>query len=233
MAAKILIVDDEQNVCDICDLYLKRENYRTKAIHNGSAALQAVQEFQPDLMILDLMLPGLDGWSICRQIRSHHSLPIIMLTARDSDADRIRGLELGADDYLVKPFNPRELVARVRAVLRRTQAAATDKSSSQILVHGELTMNLDTRQVFVRGKELNLSPKEFELLRCLLRRPGKTFTRTELLDQIWGYDYFGDERTVDVHVKRLRRKLKTVQADGYVCTVWGIGYRLGEIPVDS
>src|SRR5690625_3650968 len=184
LAAKILIVDDEQNVCDLCSLYLKREHFRTKAIHHGSAALEAVNRFQPDLMILDLMLPGLDGWAICRQIRSHHSLPIIMLTARDSDADRIKGLELGADDYLVKPFNPRELVARVRAVLRRTQGAATGKPSSRVLVHGELTLNVDTHQVFVRGNELSLSPKEFELLHCLLRRPGKTFTRTELLDHV-------------------------------------------------
>lgn len=227
-AAKILIVDDEPNVCELCSLYLKRDQYKTHSIHHGDAALEAVRTFQPDLLILDLMLPGLDGWTICRRIRKHQSLPIIMLTARDSDADRIKGLELGADDYLVKPFNPRELVARVRAVLRRTRAQLNGKPASRVLAHGELTLNIDTHQVFVRGHEVGLSPKEFELLRCLLRRPGKTFTRTELLDQIWGYDYFGDERTVDVHVKRLRRKLTTVKAAGYVSTVWGVGYRLGE-----
>lgn len=232
-AAKILIVDDEPNVCELCSLYLNREQYQTKSIHHGNAALEAVNQFQPDLLILDLMLPGLDGWAICRQIRSHQSLPIIMLTARDSDTDRIKGLEIGADDYLVKPFNPRELVARVRAVLRRTKSLPTSKPGSQVLFHGELTLNADTHQVFVRGQQLNLSPKEFALLHCLLRRPGKTFTRTELLDQIWGYDYFGDERTVDVHVKRLRRKLTTVKAAGYVSTVWGVGYRLGETTVDS
>lgn len=228
-ASRILIVDDEPSVCELCTLYLRKEQFETEAVHHGNAVAEALHRFRPDLLILDIMLPGKDGWQICREVRRESRLPIIMLTARDDDEDRIRGLELGADDYLAKPFNPRELVARVRAVLRRSKHGGQAPDEAHLLRHGDLSLNLETHQAFLGDHELNLTPKEFDLLHCLLRRPGKTYTRTELLDQIWGYDYFGDERTVDVHVKRLRKKLEAVSGERrYIVTVWGVGYRLGE-----
>lgn len=228
--SRILIVDDEPSVCELCSLYLEKEQFETKSVHHGNAVAAAVEEFRPDLIVLDIMLPGKDGWQICREVRQESRLPIIMLTARDEHDDRIRGLELGADDYLAKPFNPRELVARVRAVLRRAQQdPLNSRDEAHLLRHGDLKLNLETHQAFLGEHELSLTPKEFDLLQCLLRRPGKTFTRTELLDHIWGYDYFGDERTVDVHVKRLRKKLEAVSGERrYIVTVWGVGYRLGE-----
>jgi len=238
--ARILVVDDEPGVCDLCSLYLRREQFEVECVQHGDLVLDAVRRFRPDLVVLDLMLPGKDGWELCRELRRHDNLPIIMLTARDADEDRIEGLELGADDYMVKPFNPRELVARVRAVLRRTRgdgsgagSPASGGTGSQgrptVFTYGTIRLDVEHHRVWVDGREVALTPKEFDLLHCFMQRPGKTFTRTELLDLLWGYDYFGDERTVDVHIKRLRAKIEP-PGDGprYIHTVWGVGYRFGE-----
>lgn len=248
---RILIIDDEPGVCDVCSLYLRRENFHVECIHQGDIALETIDRFQPDLIVLDLMLPGRDGWDICRAVRQRGSLPIIMLTARDDHEDRIQGLELGADDYIVKPFNPRELVARVKAVLRRFRSAdaaaagelaqgdgtampppyseGNPRRAPTAYTFGKLHLDVERHLVWLDGEEVALTPKEFDLLHLFLQRPGKTFTRTELLERLWGYDYFGDERTIDVHIKRLRRKIEpTSDSPRYIHTVWGVGYRFGE-----
>mgnify|MGYP001954882741 CR=1 FL=1 len=223
-----MVIDDEPGVCQLCQLYLEREGFQVTWVHRGDEVLEAMERWRPDLLVLDIMLPGMSGWDVCRKIRQQSQIPIIMLTARDEDGDRILGLELGADDYLVKPFNPRELVARVRAVLRRTNANGAEPESGPVYRSGPLTVDVERRIVTLDGKEVNLTPKEFELLHCLIRRPKKTYSRTELLELVWGYDYFGDERTIDVHIKRLRRKIEP--PDGthrFIHTVWGVGYRFG------
>ena len=223
MPETILIVDDEQHIIDLAKLYLEQEGYKTASATDGKSALQKILREKPNLVVLDLMLPELDGWEVCRRVRAESDVPIIMLTARSEDIDRIVGLELGADDYLTKPFNPRELVARVRAILRRTGRPAcpspTPRSRSTT---SRLTRN--GAMVTVEGKEVDLRMKEFDLLLTLAGNPGMVFTREKLLDIVWGYDFAGETRTVDVHIAHLRHKLKG--CDATIDTVWGVGYRL-------
>ena len=223
MAETILIVDDEQHIIDLAKLYLEQEGYKTASATDGKVALQKILHDKPQLVVLDLMLPELDGWEVCRRVRAESDVPIIMLTARGDDIDRIVGLELGADDYLTKPFNPRELVARVRAILRRTGRPTTAASDSAVTLDN-LVIQPEKRIVMIDGKEVDLRMKEFDLLMTLAGSPGMVFTREKLLDIVWGYDFAGETRTVDVHIAHLRHKLKGMHAT--IDTVWGVGYRL-------
>lgn len=221
---RIMVVDDEENVCELLQLYLEREGFSVETQKDGKAALEAAARRAPDLMILDLMLPGADGWEVCREIRKSSNLPIVMLTARGEDVDKILGLELGADDYLAKPFNPRELVARVKAVLRRARGA--QESGEAVLRFPGLEIDSAQRKAHVGEREVALTPKEFDLLWSLAKSHRRAFTRQQLLEQVWGYDYFGDDRTIDVHVKRLRQKIEPDEHPyRYIQTVWGIGYQ--------
>jgi DNA-binding response OmpR family regulator len=224
MPETILIVDDEQHIIDLTKLYLEQEGYKTTSATDGKTALQKILAEKPALVVLDLMLPELDGWEVCRKVRAESDVPIIMLTARSDDIDRIVGLELGADDYLTKPFNPRELVARVRAIMRRTGRPANAPSADSALVLDNLTISPERRVVQVDGKPVDLRMKEFDLLLTLAQNPGMVFTREKLLDIVWGYDFAGETRTVDVHIAHVRHKLKGMKAT--IDTVWGVGYRL-------
>jgi DNA-binding response OmpR family regulator len=223
MADTILIVDDEQRIIDLARMYIEQEGYHTEAATDGLQALRLIQDKPPTLVVLDLMLPQVDGWEVCRRIRSQSDLPIIMLTARSDDIDKIVGLELGADDYLTKPFNPRELVARIRAILRRTERRSMHDSDQQPLVFGNLMINPLSRVVKVDGKPVDLRMKEFDLLMTLAENRGMVFSRERLLDVVWGYNFAGETRTVDVHVAHLRHKLEGMQPS--IETVWGVGYK--------
>jgi two-component system alkaline phosphatase synthesis response regulator PhoP len=217
----ILVVDDERNIVELAKLYLQNEGYRVEVAGDGAEALKKIEALRPALVVLDLMLPEMDGWEVCRRVRATSSTPIIMLTARDDDVDKIVGLELGADDYLTKPFNPRELVARVKAVLRRT---AEPPRSEQVLHIGPLVIDPARREATIGGEVLTLRTKEFDLLHALAEHHRLVLSREQLLDQVWGYDYLGESRTVDVHIARLRDKL--VGGGVAIETVWGIGYKL-------
>jgi two-component system response regulator ResD len=220
---KVLVVDDEESVRELIDLYLTKEGFEVAKAKDGREALRVNGERHPDLIILDLMLPGMDGWEVCRQIRSTSQVPIIMLTARSEEVDRVVGLELGADDYVVKPFSPRELVARVKAVLRRGAAMGGE---AEALVFPGLRVDRTQHRLEVDGEEVHLTPTEFRLLWCLASQPGRVFSRGELLDKIWGYDSESDARTVDVHIKRLRQKTKAGEKRSFaITTVWGLGYK--------
>lgn len=222
---RILVVDDEANIRDLARLYLEQEGFAVDVAADGQQALDAVQSAAPDLMVLDLMLPGIDGWEICRRVRAQSDLPILMLTARDTDIDKIVGLEMGADDYLTKPFNPRELVARVRAILRRvTGSGAVDPERPRQT--GNVRLDPASREVTVAGERVSLRTKEFDLLWALLDHPNVVLSRDQLLDLVWGYEYFGQTRTVDVHIAHLREKMK--DSDLVIETVWGKGYKLVE-----
>jgi len=222
--AKILVVDDEPAIVELAQLYLHKDGYETVTAGDGIEALVQVKQARPDLVVLDLMLPGLDGWEVCRRLRSETDLPIIMLTARSEDVDKIVGLELGADDYVTKPFNPRELVARVKAILRRAQGPSAVSGDDQHLRLGDVEIDVPRRVVTVSGESVVLRAKEFDLLLTLARHPDIVLSREQLLDQVWGYDYVGGTRTVDVHIAGLRQKLSGGQAK--IETVWGIGYKL-------
>ncbi len=227
MSETILLVDDEQHIIDLAQMYLEQEGYRITSANDGALALQRILSEQPALVVLDLMLPGMDGWEVCRRVRARSDVPIIMLTARSDDIDKIVGLELGADDYLTKPFNPRELVARVRAILRRRGAAPSASPAQkpgEALVLGNLRISPERRVVTVDGREIDLRMKEFDLLLTLARDPGVVFSREKLLEIVWGYDFAGETRTVDVHIAHLRHKLSGMQAN--IETVWGVGYKL-------
>jgi DNA-binding response OmpR family regulator len=228
MAAKqkILIVDDDNNIAELISLYLTKECFDTKIVGDGEAALQAYKSYSPNLILLDLMLPGMDGYQVCREIRAKDNIPIIMLSAKGEVFDKVLGLELGADDYMMKPFDSKELVARVKAVLRRYQPQKPDKTAPTIKVvsYPDLEVNLSNYSVVYMGEPLDMPPKELELLYFLAASPNQVFTREQLLDNIWGYEYIGDTRTVDVHVKRLREKIKDHKGWG-ITTVWGIGYK--------
>jgi len=217
----ILVVDDEKHIVELAKLYLEKEGYCVKSAYDGAEALTKIKALQPDLVILDLMLPKIDGWEVCRQVRGKSDIPIIMLTARDDDVDKIVGLEMGADDYLTKPFNPRELVARVRAVLRRYERAAQPE---QVIKIGQVTIDPQRREVMVRDELIHLRAKEFDLLLTLAQHKGIVLSREQLLDLVWGYDFYGQTRTVDVHIAHLREKL--ADSDVVIDTVWGIGYKL-------
>lgn len=224
MSDTILVVDDEQRIIDLARMYIEQEGYQVITALDGLEALHKINTEQPALVVLDLMLPGLDGLEVCRRVRSTSDLPIIMLTARSDDIDKIVGLELGADDYLTKPFNPRELVARIKAILRRSERRQGSSSAGRPLTLGNLTINPDQRLVMVDSRNVDLRMKEFDLLLTLAENPGMVFTRERLLDVVWGYSFAGETRTVDVHIAHLRHKLKGM--DPQIETVWGIGYKL-------
>ena len=222
---KILIVDDDNNIAELISLYLTKECFETKIVNDGELALKEFQTFRPNLILLDLMLPGIDGYQVCREIRHTSDVPIIMLSAKGETFDKVLGLELGADDYIIKPFDSKELVARVRAVLRRFQPKqAAVVSDEKCANYPDLIVNLTNYSVTYMGKQVDMPPKELELLYFLASSPNQVFTREQLLDHIWGYEYIGDTRTVDVHIKRLREKIKD-HPNWSISTVWGIGYK--------
>ena len=220
---KILIVDDDTHIAELISLYLNKEGYETKEVYNGREAVSMFVSYSPHLVILDIMLPGLGGYQVCGEIRKISSAPIIMLTAKGETFDKVLGLEIGADDYIVKPFEPKELVARVKAVLRRYEK--NDSSVDRMIVFPNLSINQTRYTAVYHGKELDLPPKEFELLFFLASHPNQVFTREQLLDQIWGYEFMGETRTVDVHVKRLREKMPYEDV-WQIKTVWGVGYKM-------
>lgn len=223
---KILIVDDDEAIAELISLYLTKECFDTRIVGDGEAALAEVKNYEPDLILLDLMLPGIDGYQVCREVRASSDTPIIMLSAKGEVFDKVLGLELGADDYMEKPFDSKELVARVRAVLRRYSRKSEEKTPSDVKIvkYPDLTINLTNYSVTYMGRPLEMPPKELELFYCLASSPNRVFTREQLLDQIWGYDYVGDTRTVDVHIKRIREKTDDPH-EWKIATIWGIGYK--------
>ena len=226
---KVLIVDDDPHIAELISIYLNNEFYDTKMVSDGEEALAEFDKYEPNLILLDLMLPGMDGYQVCREIRQKSFVPIIMLSAKGEIFDKVLGLELGADDYMIKPFDAKELMARVKAVLRRYNKAKSleneDKSKqAKVVEFADLTINMTNYSVVYMGKHVDMPPKELELIYFLAASPNQVFTREQLLDQIWGYDYFGDTRTVDVHVKRIREKIKDHE-DWGIATVWGKGYK--------
>jgi len=224
---KILIIDDDNNIAELISLYLTKECYDTKIVNDGEQALIAFEHYKPNMLLLDLMLPGIDGYQVCREIRAKSDVPIIMLSAKGEVFDKVLGLELGADDYILKPFDSKELVARVKAVLRRFQPAKPEAYASvdiKCVEYPGLIVNLSNYSVTYDGQQIDMPPKELELLYFLASSPNQVFTREQLLDNIWGYEYVGDTRTVDVHVKRLREKIKD-KPTWRIATVWGIGYK--------
>jgi DNA-binding response OmpR family regulator len=226
---EVLIVDDEPGIIRLISMYLEREGFQTASARTGEEALEIVAKSSPALVILDIMLPDIDGWEVCRELRRTSDVPIIMLTAREGDEDKIVGLEIGADDYVTKPFVPRELVARVKAILRRARAAPAPEAADGVLDFGELTIDTAKREVRLGDDLITLRAKEYDLLVELARRPGVVFTREKLLQDVWGYDFYGDSGTIDVHVRRLRSKLNDDSSNPrFIETVWGVGYKLKE-----
>ena len=230
---KILIVDDDNNIAELISLYLMKECFDTMIVEDGEKALEQFGQFQPNLILLDLMLPGIDGYQVCREIRRTSNVPIIMLSAKGEVFDKVLGLELGADDYIIKPFDSKELVARVKAVLRRTQtqaaslaAALPSENLGECVEYPDLLINLTNYSVIYKGQNVDMPPKELELLYFLASSPNQVFTREQLLDHIWGYEYVGDTRTVDVHIKRIREKIHDNEYWS-ISTVWSIGYKFG------
>ena len=225
---KILIVDDDTNIAELISLYLTKECYETKMVHDGESALRELSLFQPNLILLDLMLPGMDGYQVCREVRTKSQVPIIMLSAKGEVFDKVLGLELGADDYIVKPFDTKELVARVKANLRRCQQMTTFEApkaaDAKIVEYPDLVINQSNYSLLYQGRTIEMPPKELELLYFLASSPNQVFTREQLLDHIWGYEYIGDTRTVDVHIKRLREKISDHES-WKISTIWGIGYK--------
>ena len=226
MARKILVVEDDHNISDLIRMYLEKEGFEIQTVFDGGAAVESFRSWQPDMVLLDLMLPGIDGYQVCREIRTKSNVPIIMLSAKGEIFDKVLGLELGADDYIMKPFDSKEMVARVKAVLRRYQPVkpAAIPAGLKMVEYPGLVVNLSNYSVEYHGHLLDMPPKELELLYFLASSPNQVFTREQLLDNIWGYEYIGDTRTVDVHVKRLREKIKDTGQWG-ISTVWGIGYK--------
>lgn len=220
---KILIVDDDKNICELLRLYLEKEDFDTITAGNGLNAIEIYNEENPDLILLDIMLPGIDGWQVCREIRKNSDVPIIMLTAKGETFDRILGLELGADDYISKPFDTKEVIARVKAVLRRS--GVFDNKNVKMVKFDKLSINLTNYELIVNDIQVDTPPKELELIFHLASNPNRVYTRDQLLDEVWGFDYYGDSRTVDVHVKRLREKLEGVSDKWSLKTVWGVGYK--------
>ncbi len=220
---KILVVDDDKNICELLRLYIEKDGFQVVIANDGKRALEMFRAEQPDLIMLDIMLPELDGWQVCREIRKESQCPIIMLTAKGEVFDKVLGLELGADDYVVKPFDAKEVVARIKAVLRRSGAG--DNAGVKEVKYDKLSINLTNYELRVNGVQVDTPPKEMELIYHLASNPNRVFTRDQLLDEVWGFDYFGDSRTVDVHVKRLREKLEGVSPKWELKTVWGVGYK--------
>ncbi len=227
--AKVLIVEDDPNISEIVRLYLEKDGYLVEQAENGSRALNLFDEEPPDLVVLDVMLPGMDGWEVCRSVRQRGRIPVIMLTAKGETFDKVLGLELGADDYIVKPFDPRELMARVKAVLRRSASGSSERGGpsgiNANISYPGLAINAADYCVKVLGNDIKMPPKEVELLAHLARNPQRVFRREELLEAVWGYDYYGDTRTIDVHIKRIREKLEPAGGPWRIETVWGVGYK--------
>ena len=223
MAKKVLIVEDDNNIAELLHLYLEKEGFETQVARDGGKGVELFRSFQPDLVLLDIMLPVMDGWSVLKKIRESGKVPVIMLTAKGELEDRVTGLESGADDYIVKPFEMKEVLARIHAVLRR--AGAEEEPTAKKLSYDKLVINLDSYELLIDGHRVDTPPKELELLYHLAASPNRVFTRNQLLDEVWGFDYFGDSRTVDVHIKRLREKLEGVSNQWRLKTVWGVGYK--------
>ncbi len=224
MAVSVLIVEDDKNIAELLQLYLEKEGYAVTVAHDGGQGLSKFRAIRPDLVLLDVMMPVMDGWAVCKAIRSESQTPIIMLTAKGETDDKISGLKSGADDYITKPFEMREVLARMEAVLRRSTGTAPEAKARR-LVFDKLTVDMDAFELTVDGKKVDTPPKEMELLFYLASSPNRVYTRNQLLDEVWGFDYFGDSRTVDVHVKRLREKLEGVSHQWCLKTVWGVGYK--------
>ena len=226
MKQKILVVDDEISICDLLKISLEAEGYEVSAAHDGKDALRKIEAFRPDLLVLDIMLPEINGFEICKKVTSEKPIPVIMLTAKADLVDKVLGLELGADDYITKPFHTRELIARIKALFRRI-SADTKSGAQKTLSNGTLELFPDKRQVLLSGMELELSVKEYDLLHFLMNNTDQVFSREALLEKVWGYDFAGDTRTVDVHIQRLRKKIRDdFASNGYIQTVFGIGYRM-------
>lgn len=225
MAKSVLIVEDDQNIADLLRLYLEKEGYVTAIARDGGAGVEMFRKLQPDLVLLDVMLPVLDGWGVLRSIRQDSKTPVIMLTAKGELNDKVSGLKMGADDYITKPFEMKEVLARIEAVLRRGSGQEDGQQPSRRLVFDKLVIDLDAFELIVDGKKVDTPPKEMELLYHLASSPNRVYTRNQLLDEVWGFDYFGDSRTVDVHIKRLREKLEGVSDQWSLKTVWGVGYK--------
>ena len=220
---KILIVDDDQNICELLRLYAEKEGYTVSLAHDGRKAVECFEQESPDIILLDIMLPELDGWQVCREIRKKSQCPIIMLTAKGETFDKVLGLELGADDYVVKPFETKEVLARIKAVLRRS--GKQDPNEKKVVTFDKLSINLNNYELKVNGVQVDTPPKEMELIYHLASNPNRVFSRDQLLDEVWGFNYYGDSRTVDVHVKRLREKLEGVSDQWALKTGWGVGYK--------
>lgn len=223
MSKKVLIIEDDINIAELLRLYLEKEEYTVTIADNGAMGVSEFKKTEPDLVLLDIMLPVLDGWGVCREIRETSNVPIIMLTAKSETLDKVTGLEMGADDYIVKPFEIGELMARIRAVMRRFDV--TDGSENKRLTFENLVIDMNSFDLIVNGERIDTPPKEMELLYHLASSPNRVYTRNQLLDDVWGYDYFGDSRTVDVHIKRLREKLEGISSRWALKTVWGVGYK--------
>ncbi|MBR3680183.1 MAG: response regulator transcription factor [Oscillospiraceae bacterium] len=221
---KVLIVDDDKNICDLLRVYLEKEGYTTMISNDGEEAVAKFNALHPDVVLLDVMLPGMDGWQVCREIRKKSNVPIIMITAKSETFDKVLGLGLGADDYIVKPFDTKEVVARIRAVSRRVGQPPAESEVREVH-YDKLSVNMTRYELKVDGKVLETPPKELELLFCLASNPNRVFTRDQLLDEVWGFEYYGDSRTIDVHIKRLREKLEGVSDRWALRTVWGVGYK--------
>ena len=221
---KILVVDDDQNICELLRLYLEKDGYTVVIANDGEEALAKFPAENPDLMLLDIMMPKLDGWQVCREIRKKSNVPIIMITAKGETFDKVLGLELGSDDYVVKPFDPKEIVARIKAIMRRTGKSASDNDVKEVS-YDKLVVNMTKYELKVDGKVVDTPPKELELLYHLASNPNRVYTRDQLLDEVWGFEYYGDSRTVDVHIKRLREKMEGVSDQWCLKTVWGVGYK--------
>ena len=233
MNKKALVIEDDKNIAELLRLYLEKDGFEVIIAGDGGKGLQLATDEHPDVVLLDIMLPVMDGWQVCREIRTSSDVPIIMLTAKGETYDKVSGLEMGADDYVTKPFEVKELIARIHAVMRRADGVAAPAEKK--LVYDKLVVNLDSYELIVDGKKIDTPPKEMELLYHLAASPNRVFTRNQLLDEVWGFDYFGDSRTVDVHIKRLREKLEGVSDQWSLKTVWGVGYKfeVNENPADT
>ena len=224
MAISVLVVEDDRNIAELLQMYLEKEGYAVTIAGDGGQGLAKFRAIQPDLVLLDVMMPVMDGWSVCKTIRAESQIPIIMLTAKSETDDKVTGLKQGADDYITKPFEMKEVLARIEAVLRRSSGAAPEKKDRR-LTFDRLTIDMDAFELIVDGKKVDTPPKEMELLFFLASYPNRVYTRNQLLDEVWGFDYFGDSRTVDVHIKRLREKLEGISENWSLKTVWGVGYK--------
>ena len=224
MAVSILVVEDDRNIAELLQMYLEKEGYAVTVAGDGGQGLAKFRAIKPDLVLLDVMMPVMDGWGVCKAIRAESQTPVIMLTAKGETENAVHGLKMGADDYITKPFEMKEVLARIEAVLRRSSGVATEQKTRR-LVFDKLVIDMDAFELTVDGKKVDTPPKEMELLFCLASSPNRLYTRNQLLDEVWGYDYFGDSRTVDVHVKRLREKLEGISPAWSLKTVWGVGYK--------